>query len=117
MPLFVEGIDDRGFDTKRHKCLLSRIWATLIVPPVLDKGPVCKGTSRFCCLESRCALPCDEEVPFMFGMCFLICYKDGNFEVSFNNTPAPAIAKPGVDAAQVTVTTNRGAPVTADMER
>jgi hypothetical protein len=29
--------------------------------------------SQVCCCDSRCALPCDDNVPCLFGMFFLIC--------------------------------------------
>lgn len=38
-----------------------------------------KGFDQFFCLESRCALPCDEEVPCMISFCFLTCFYDFKF--------------------------------------
>lgn len=100
---------------QKHKCLISRLWATLIVPPVCNGGPLCKGSSKVCCLESRCALPCDAEVPCTVGCCFLVCWQNGKLEISCNQTQAPA-AQP-VSAAQVTVTSTKGAPDVAEMLR
>eukprot|EP00178_Gracilaria_changii_P024454 TRINITY_DN73701_c0_g1_i1.p1 TRINITY_DN73701_c0_g1~~TRINITY_DN73701_c0_g1_i1.p1 ORF type:complete len:109 (+),score=10.27 TRINITY_DN73701_c0_g1_i1:43-327(+) len=33
-----------------------------------------KSTGALLCFDTRCALPCDEEVPFMVGLCNVICY-------------------------------------------
>ena len=40
----------------------------------------CKMIDQFCCLDHRCALPCDEEVPCVFGLCyFCTCCVNWNF--------------------------------------
>ena len=33
-----------------------------------------KSQAQICCLAGAAAIPCDEEVPCMFGSCGIICY-------------------------------------------
>ena len=33
-----------------------------------------KSQAQVCCMAGAAAIPCDEEVPCMFGSCGLICY-------------------------------------------
>lgn len=40
-----------------------------IIPPTT----CIKGTSQVCCADTRCALPCDEDVPCIFNVCFITC--------------------------------------------
>ena len=92
VPLFIEGVDARGYDTSKHKILVQRGTSTCIIPPILNKGPLCKGTTKCCCFEERIACPCDSEVPCMFGCCFVICFKDFKFELEVFKTKAPNVA-------------------------
>jgi len=74
IPILMDDIKDkRDFDTNIHKCVLARGHQTCIVPPFLKGGAVCKGINKCLCLETRFACPCDEEVPCMFGICFVTC--------------------------------------------
>lgn len=45
----------------------------LIKPPILNGGALCKSNGRCLCLASRCAFPCDGEVPCMLALCFVKC--------------------------------------------
>ncbi len=33
----------------------------------------CKSTSQCCCCDTRCACPCDADVPCGLGMCGVVC--------------------------------------------
>ncbi len=48
-------------------CILNANDCNCIYPTVC-----CKQTSQVCCLDVRCALPCDADVPCGFGCCGLI---------------------------------------------
>jgi len=91
VPIFVDGVDSRGFDTGKHKILLQKGYQTCVIPPIFNGGPLCKGVSKVCCFESRISIPCDEEVPCMFGMCFIICFQKFQFKPEVFQVVAPPL--------------------------
>ena len=56
-----------------ESCLVFDGGLKLVRPPILDGGPLVKYNDRVCCAGSRCALPCDEEVPCLCACLFLKC--------------------------------------------
>jgi len=40
----------------------------------IDITVLCKGQAQCCCLVGAGAIPCDDEVPMMFGTLGLTCY-------------------------------------------
>ena len=108
----VGGIKARGFDESKHKCIMLRGWATCVKPPILSGGPLCKGLNHFACIETRYALPCDEDIPCMFGCCFVICFQNWKFQLEYFK---PATATPGLRAMDSIG--GIGGPDLAEMER
>ena len=43
----------------------------------LDPQTLLKSTSQICCIDHRCAIPCDKEVPCMIAFLGLTCVKHG----------------------------------------
>ena len=82
VPLFLEGVDKRGFDP-RHLCLCQRGEVTCIKPPILSGGPLCKGTHQCLCFEQRFALPCDAEAPCALACCFVQCFREYKWDPQF----------------------------------
>ena len=89
IPVFVKEVDARGLDKSKHKILIHRGQTTCVVPPILNGGALCKMNEQTCCFETRMALPCDGEVPCMFGFCYIICFQNYKFDLQIFKTPAP----------------------------
>ena len=60
-------------DVKTEPFVICQGPMTIVKPPIIDGGALCKGVAKLCCLDARFALPCDEEVPFQIGLFFVIC--------------------------------------------
>lgn len=58
---FINDREDACFNCTRQSC-------TCIQPRTCIKG-----VSRCFCCDSRCAFPCDDEVPCMLNVCFINC--------------------------------------------
>ena len=90
------------------------------MPPVLNGGPLCKGITTVCCFEERVACPCDEEVPCMYGCCFIICFQRFAWDLKVFEVTAPevkmslALTHTGAPMAGAPLT---GAPMMAEMQR
>ena len=66
----------------------------------------CKSSVQCCFVVEACAIPCDKDVPFMIGLCGVMC-KDGPEE--WKN------AVPAQQAQTVVVVQQTGAPVQQQM--
>ena len=99
-----------GFDKDTHFFLCDAGHTAMVIPPVLKGGPICKGIHKFCCCEQRCALPCDEEVPCMFGACFVICFEDWKWKFSVFENRAPELQSSRGGS-------KGGGPVVTEMQR
>ena len=55
-------------NVKGETCILCEGGETCIYPTTC-----CKGTSQFCCYDTRCAFPCDHDVPCVLASCCIVC--------------------------------------------
>ena len=61
----------------------------------LGKPGCCKGVSQVCCIDGGGALPCDKDVPCMFGVCFVTCYPKCAVCKKVNEIVPPGAAESG----------------------
>ena len=113
IPIFLDGVDKRGYDTSKHKILLQRGTTSCIIPPILNGGPLCKGITTCCCFEERISCPCDDEVPCMYGCCFIICFQRFAWDLKVFEVTAPEVKM----SLALTHSGPSGAPETAEMQR
>ena len=66
-PAFLDGVTAKGHADAL--CLCSDGYVKCTSPPTDCEGEPCiKNVSQCCCIEHRCAIPCDSEVPCMINV-------------------------------------------------
>ena len=104
-----------------------------ITPPISRGGPLVKGVLRSFFVNTKCAIPCDDEVPFALAFGGVKCAEkvpSGKIMWCTDNTPVdpttgkkpmfPALAKHEKPSGEVLVPTVEvpvGTPVTSEMDR
>ena len=62
------------------KCICGQGYLVFVRPGTV----FCKDMTTFFCFENRCAVPCDEEIPFACGLCFVTCFREAKCTTSPN---------------------------------
>lgn len=67
----IEAVFCKPGSAKNSLCICTKGECELIIPEVC-----CKLTYQMCCADTRCAFPCDDEVPCMLTACGIQCVKE-----------------------------------------
>ncbi|KAL1519576.1 hypothetical protein AB1Y20_023119 [Prymnesium parvum] len=95
IPACLEGVEAPGHSDA--VCLCSDGFQKCVIPD--PNGPWIKSISQCCCFESRCAFPCDAEVPCNLNMYCINCVTDFKIDFEILKT-APASSFGGPAAAE-----------------